>query len=428
MIPKIYSAFLNCNQKVATDTRKITEGCLFFALKGPNFNGNKFTKEALKKGASYAVIDEEEFSIEGKTFLVEDVLTTLQNLALLHRKQFNIPIIGITGTNGKTTTKELIGAVLSSRYNILITQGNLNNHIGVPLTMLQLGKYHQIAVVEMGASKKGDIKELAEIAMPNYGLITNIGKAHLEGFGDLETIKETKLELYNNIIENNGQIIVNQDDELLMKKIPKNIKKYTYGLINGIVKGKVISFKPTIDIAIVLDNITHQVSTSLLGGYNLMNVLASVCIGKVFEINNSSIISSIENYSPNNNRSQLIKTSKNTVIADCYNANPTSTLQSLISLKSMKDINKIAILGDMLELGDQSEKEHQLIVNYLEENEIKAFLVGDCYLKTKTNFSKFNTTENLSNYLKKKKIYNHIILLKGSRGIQLEKVINQNIL
>lgn len=428
MIPKIYSGFLNCNQKVATDTRKITEGCLFFALKGPNFNGNKFTKEALKKGASYAVIDEEEFSIEGKTFLVEDVLTTLQNLALHHRKQFNIPIIGITGTNGKTTTKELIGAVLSSRYNILITQGNLNNHIGVPLTMLQLGKHHQIAVVEMGASKKGDIKELAEIVMPTYGLITNIGKAHLEGFGDLETIKETKLELYNNIIENNGQIIVNQDDELLMKKIPKNIKKYTYGLINGIVKGKVISFKPTIDIAIVLDNITHQVSTSLLGGYNLMNVLASVSIGKVFEINNSSIISSIENYSPNNNRSQLIKTSKNTVIADCYNANPTSTLQSLISLKSMKDINKIAILGDMLELGDQSEKEHQLIVNYLEENEIKAFLVGDCYLKTKTNFSKFNTTENLSNYLKKKKIYNHIILLKGSRGIQLEKVINQNIL
>ena len=428
MIPKIYSGFLNCNQKVATDTRKITEGCLFFGLKGPNFNGNKFTKEALKKGASYAVIDEEEFSIEGKTFLVEDVLTTLQNLALHHRKQFNIPIIGITGTNGKTTTKELIGAVLSSRYNILITQGNLNNHIGVPLTMLQLGKHHQIAVVEMGASKKGDIKELAEIVMPTYGLITNIGKAHLEGFGDLETIKETKLELYNNIIENNGQIIVNQDDELLMKKIPKNIKKYTYGLINGIVKGKVISFKPTIDIAIVLDNITHQVSTSLLGGYNLMNVLASVSIGKVFEINNSSIISSIENYSPNNNRSQLIKTSKNTVIADCYNANPTSTLQSLISLKSMKDINKIAILGDMLELGDQSEKEHQLIVNYLEENEIKAFLVGDCYLKTKTNFSKFNTTENLSNYLKKKKIYNHIILLKGSRGIQLEKVINQNIL
>ena len=221
MVEQVYNAFLSCDQKVTTDTRNIAKNDLFFALKGPNFNGNKFAEKALELGAKYAVIDEKEYFIEGKTFLVENVLETLQSLARFHREKINIPVVAITGTNGKTTTKELLGAVLTSQYHILITKGNLNNHIGVPLTILQLNKEHEIAVIEMGASKIGDIKELVEIALPNYGIITNIGKAHLEGFGDVETIKKTKFELYDFIIENKGAVVVNKEDEVLMKLYPK---------------------------------------------------------------------------------------------------------------------------------------------------------------------------------------------------------------
>jgi len=229
MIASIYDAFLSCNQQITTDSRNICKNDIFFALKGPNFNGNLYANKALTLGASFAVIDEKKYFIEGKTFLVDNVLKCLQDLALLHRKKFNIPVIGITGTNGKTTSKELIGAVLKSKYRLLITEGNLNNHIGVPLTLLKLQKTHQIAVIEMGASKIGDIKELVEITLPNYGIITNIGKAHLEGFGSIENIRKTKFELYNYIIETKGNIIVNNDDKILTDHIPKDIKKYTYG-------------------------------------------------------------------------------------------------------------------------------------------------------------------------------------------------------
>ena len=349
MVEQVYNAFLSCDQKVTTDTRNIAKNDLFFALKGPNFNGNKFAEKALELGAKYAVIDEKEYFIEGKTFLVENVLETLQSLARFHREKINIPVVAITGTNGKTTTKELLGAVLTSQYHILITKGNLNNHIGVPLTILQLNKEHEIAVIEMGASKIGDIKELVEIALPNYGIITNIGKAHLEGFGDVETIKKTKFELYDFIIENKGAVIVNKEDELLTSYIPKDIDKFTYGSSNADVIGKVVRQTPTLEMELSIgENAPKIVKTNLLGAYNQNNILAAACVGKIFKVSKENIEQSIANYLPTNNRSQLVKTSKNTVIADCYNANPTSTMESLISFNQIESSQKLVILGDML--------------------------------------------------------------------------------
>ena len=428
MIEEIYNAFLSCDQKVTTDTRNIAKNDLFFALKGPNFNGNEFAGKALNLGAKFAVIDQEEYYINGKTFLVENVLKTLQNLALFHRKKINIPVIGITGTNGKTTTKELSGAVLNQKYKVLITDGNLNNHIGVPLTLLQITKEHEVAVIEMGASKKGDIKELVEIALPNYGIITNIGKAHLEGFGDINTIKKTKFELYDFIIKSKGEIIVNKDDKVLKSYIKTDTTTHTYGENNADVTGKVVDQSPTLEIE--FDDREKEpsiIKTSLLGSYNKNNLLAAVCIGKVFGISKDSIYKSIEEYLPTNNRSQLIKTKKNTVIADCYNANPTSTMESLISFNQIESSQKLVILGDMLELGSSSEVEHQAIVDYLESNSLKAILVGKCYQKTNSGFRTFKDTLELIPFLKQDGLENSLVLLKGSRGIKLEMLLKENI-
>ena len=428
MVEQVYNAFLSCDQKVTTDTRNIGKNYLFFALKGPNFNGNKFAKKALELGAKYAVIDEKEYFIEGKTFLVENVLETLQSLARFHREKINIPVVAITGTNGKTTTKELLGAVLTSQYNILITKGNLNNHIGVPLTILQLNKEHEIAVIEMGASKIGDIKELVEIALPNYGIITNIGKAHLEGFGDVETIKKTKFELYDFIIENKGAVVVNKEDELLTSYIPKEIEKFTYGSLEADVIGKVVRQTPTLEVELSIEeNAPKMVKTNLLGAYNQNNILAAACMGKIFKVSIENIEQSIAHYSPTNNRSQLVKTSKNTVIADCYNANPTSTMESLISFNQIESSQKLVILGDMLELGSASEVEHQAIVDYLENTSLKAILVGTCYQKTKSGFTTFKDTLELIPFLKQNGLENSLVLLKGSRGIKLEMLLKENI-
>jgi UDP-N-acetylmuramoyl-tripeptide--D-alanyl-D-alanine ligase len=428
MVEQVYNAFLGCDQKVTTDTRNIAKNDLFFALKGPNFNGNKFAEKALELGAKYAVIDEKEYFIEGKTFLVENVLETLQNLARHHREKINIPVVAITGTNGKTTTKELLGAVLTSQYNILITEGNLNNHIGVPLTLLQLNKEHEIAVIEMGASKIGDIKELVEIALPNYGIITNIGKAHLEGFGDVETIKRTKFELYDFIIKNKGGVVINNEDELLTSYIPKEIDKFTYGFSKADVTGKVVKQTPTLEMELTMEeNAPKMVKTNLLGAYNQNNILAAACVGKIFKVSKENIERSIAHYSPTNNRSQLVKTSKNTVIADCYNANPTSTMESLISFNQIESSQKLVILGDMLELGASSELEHQAIVDYLESKSLKAILVGKCYQKTKSGFTTFKDTLQLIPYLKQDGLENSLVLLKGSRGIKLEMLLEENI-
>ena len=428
MLEQVYNAFLSCDQKVTTDTRNIAKNDLFFALKGPNFNGNKFAKKALELGAKYAVIDEKEYFIEGKTFLVENVLETLHSVARFHREKINIPVVAITGTNGKTTTKELLGAVLTSQFHILITKGNLNNHIGVPLTILQLNKEHEIAVIEMGASKIGDIKELVEIALPNYGIITNIGKAHLEGFGDLETIKKTKFELYDFIIENKGAVVVNKEDELLTSYIPKKIEKFTYGSLEADVIGKVVRQTPTLEMELSIEeNAPNTVKTNLLGAYNQNNILAAACVGKLFKVSKENIEQSIANYLPTNNRSQLVTTSKNTVIADCYNANPTSTIESLISFNQIESSQKLVILGDMLELGSASEVEHQTIVDYLENTSLKAILVGKCYQKTKSGFTNFKDTLELIPFLKQDGLENSLVLLKGSRGIKLEMLLKENI-
>ena len=428
MVEQVYNAFLSCDQKVTTDTRNIAKNDLFLALKGPNFNGNKFAKKALELGAKYAVIDEKEYFIEGKTFLVENVLETLQSLARFHREKINIPVVAITGTNGKTTTKELLGAVLTSQYNILITKGNLNNHIGVPLTILKLNKEHEIAVIEMGASKIGDIKELVEIALPNYGIITNIGKAHLEGFGDLETIKKTKFELYDFIIKNKGAVVVNNEDELLTSYIPKDIEKFSYGFSKADVIGKVVRQTPTLEMELSIEeNAPNTVKTNLLGAYNQNNILAAACVGKLFKVSKENIEQSIANYLPTNNRSQLVTTSKNTVIADCYNANPTSTIESLISFNQIESSQKLVILGDMLELGSASEVEHQTIVDYLENTSLKAILVGTCYQKTNSGFTTFKDTLELIPFLKQDGLENSLVLLKGSRGIKLEMLLKENI-
>ena len=428
MIEEIYNAFLSCNQQVTTDTRNIAKNDLFFALKGPNFNGNKFAEKALELGAKFAVIDESEYFIDGKTFLVENVLETLQSLARFHREKINIPVVAITGTNGKTTTKELLGAVLSSQYNILITQGNLNNHIGVPLTILQLTKEHEIAVIEMGASKIGDIKELVEIALPDYGIITNIGKAHLEGFGDVETIKKTKFELYDFVIENKGAVVVNKEDEVLTSYIKDDIEKFTYGSFKADVTGKVVRQTPKLEMELTVEeNAPKMLKTNLLGAYNRNNILAAACVGKIFNVSKENIEQSIAHYLPTNNRSQLVKTSKNTVIADCYNANPTSTMESLISFNQIESSQKLVILGDMLELGSSSEVEHQEIADYLENTSLKAILVGECYQKTNSGFRTFKDTLELIPFLKQNSLVNSLVLLKGSRGIKLEMLLKENI-
>ena len=428
MIKEIYRAFLSCDQNITSDTRKISPNCIFFALKGPNFNGNNFVSEAIHKGASYAVIDDESAEIKHKTFLVKDVLTALQELANYHRKQFNIPIIGITGTNGKTTTKELLGEVLNTKYETLVTEGNLNNHIGVPLTLLKLRSNYEMAVIEMGASKIGDIKELVEIANPNYGIITNIGKAHLEGFGSAENIRKTKLELYDYIKTNDGTIIYNCDDSILKNEIPNQNKHFSYGDKSNFVSGSVKDFHPTIEVSIHFKNETKHIKTSLLGDFNLYNILCAAAVGKIFQISSNNISQSLASYTPSNHRSQLIKTVNNIIIADCYNANPTSTLAALKSLCAMKNKNKMAILGDMLELGETEHIEHQKIVDYMHENKLKGILVGPLFNNTKTNFHKFIDTEQLVNAIDKMNLTNHVILLKGSRGIKLEQIINLNLL
>lgn len=428
MIDEIYDAYLDCNQQITTDTRNIIKNDLFFALKGPNFNGNSFVQKALNNGAKYAVIDEKKYYVEGKTFLVDDVLKSLQKLATIHRKKIKIPLIAITGTNGKTTTKELIGSVLKSKFDVLITKGNLNNHIGVPLTILKIQKKHQIAVIEMGASKKGDIKELAEIALPNYGIITNIGKAHLEGFGNIETIRKTKLELFDYLNDSNGETIVCNDDHLLINYLPENIKKHTYGYQLADINGALIDQNPYLKIEIKNNKSKYIINSQLLGSYNLNNVLAAVICGQIFGLNLKEISNAISNYNPDNNRSQLIKTKDNTIIADCYNANPTSTMEALKSFKDLKNENKLVILGDMLELGNVENEEHQNIVDYLKNNSFKAILVGKCYQKTNHNFKCFELTEQIINFIKSENYTNYMILLKGSRGIQLEKIINSNIL
>lgn len=408
---------------VCTDTRNIKKDSLFIALKGDNFNGNLFAKEAISCGAKYALVDEVTFVDDKHIFYVPDSLAFLQALANFHRKKFTIPLIGITGSNGKTTSKELINCVLSKKYNTLCTIGNLNNHIGVPLTLLSLDSSHEIAIIEMGANKPGDIQELVEIAEPNYGIITNIGKAHLEGFKTLEGVVKTKTELFSFLYKNEGFIIYNSDDELISNHCLRYQNKISYARNkNAQVAGELIELNPFVVLKWEYENYeSPEIQTNLVGSYNFYNFLAAISFGVHFEVSNEQINKAIESYTPTNSRSQVMKTDNNTLIVDCYNANPSSMLSALESFVSNSQPNKIAILGDMLELGTDSITEHQKIIEYCKENDLKFITVGKIF--NEINENGFENIMELETYLSENSISNKSILLKGSRGISLEKII-----
>lgn len=424
---KIYSAFLN-STGVCTDTRKILKGSIFFALKGPSFNANSFALKALELGASFAVIDEEIKRNDTRLLKVTDVLTALQQLATYHRNKFSIPVIGLTGSNGKTTTKELIAAVLKTKFNVLFTEGNLNNHIGVPLTLLQLKKEHTIAVIEMGANHQGEINLLSNIANPTHGLITNVGKAHLEGFGGFEGVIKGKTELYDYLKKNNGTIFCNHNNNFL-KPLCENYQHVVYygydekAFVNGSVAESIpylsLEWKSRENSKI------NKTKTQLTGEYNLENVLSAIVIGKFFSVDDDSINSAIENYAPSNQRSQVVKKNSNTIILDAYNANPTSMSAALRNLDENYSGKKIIILGEMLELGNESLKEHKNILNQIasmqKENLI---LVGSLFGQADEKHTgiHFSDSEKAKEFIISKNISDATVLIKGSRGSKMEKV------
>ena len=380
---------------VSTDTRNLPAGCVFFALHGANFDGNKFAKLALEQGASLAVIDNPEYALPQGTMLVEDTLLALQDLAREWRRELGLPIIGITGTNGKTTTKELLATVLSTKYNLHYTQGNLNNQIGVPLTLLQISRAHEMAIVEMGASHPGDIKELVDIAEPNCGLITNVGRAHLEGFGSFEGVQQTKKELYDYLRENQGFIFRNTDN-LYLAQMAGDLQTvpYTTGTMpNG---------------------------TNLVGSYNAENISAAICVGEYYGVPRERALEAIRQYVPTNNRSQNVKTANNQLIVDAYNANPTSMLAAINAFKG-----DTYILGAMRELGEYTHLEHQNVVNMLAERKADVvYLVGEEYRLTTSPYPIFDTVEQLHEYLEANPLINRTILLKGSRSTKMEKLLD----
>jgi UDP-N-acetylmuramoyl-tripeptide--D-alanyl-D-alanine ligase len=406
---------------ICTDTRNILTNSLFVALKGNNFDANIFAEEAIHKGAKYAIVDEVEFSDDSKIFFVPDGLKFLQDLSHFHRSKFDIPVIGITGSNGKTSTKELINVVLSQRYQVLCTKGNLNNHIGVPLTLLQLTESHELAIIEMGANKPHDIKELCDIAQPTHGIITNIGKAHLEGFINFEGVFNTKTELYHSVISQNGKLIVNADDSILVNAIDKDFTYLTYGE-TGELKGELEELNPFLKLNWQYgEYVSGSIQTRMLGKYNFYNFLAAICFGIEFRIEPEKINSAIANYEPKNNRSEIQETTFNTLIVDCYNANPSSMKSALESFSLIQHPNKVAILGDMKELGKESESEHAQVINLCEDLRIKYFTIGEQFLTVTKNG--FNTVEDFKGYLFNQHFSGKLILLKGSRSLKLEELI-----
>ena len=428
-ISTLYQIFNQCNG-VTTDSRHCPKGSLFIALKGDTFNGNAFAAKALESGCAYAVIDEAEYLVPGddRYLLTDNCLLTLQRLARHHRRQLGTRIIGITGTNGKTTTKELIAAVLSRRYHLLYTEGNLNNHIGVPLTLLRLKPEHELAVVEMGASHPGDIHELVEIAEPDMGLITNVGKAHLEGFGSFEGVMRTKGELYDWLHKLPAPVIFLHADNPYLTKMAAGLPHVTYGEeATNYICGQLTNCSPFLAFAWKKqgETETHQVQTQLIGSYNLPNALAAVTIGTYFDVDAALIDLALTEYAPQNNRSQLKQTADNTLIIDAYNANPTSMMASLTNFRQMEVVHKVAILGDMRELGQDSAEEHQKIVDYLEEcNFERIILVGSQFAATRHSYETYADTPTLIEALKQEKPTGKNILIKGSNGIRLSTVVD----
>lgn len=408
---------------VCTDTRKITKNCLFFALKGANFNGNTFTAEALEKGASHVVLDDVKFHQKsGKTILCEDALQLLQKLASYHRNYLKTPIIALTGSNGKTTTKELINAVLETTYKTTATVGNLNNHIGVPLTLLSMTTQTELGIVEMGANHIKEIEELSGISQPDYGYITNFGKAHLEGFGSLEGVIIGKTELYVHLRKNNKLAFVNTNDPKQVET-SKPLQKYTFGTANQDCNVKLLDASANLKI----EYLDEVINSNLVGIYNFHNIAAAIAMGQYFNVSVQNIKKAIEGYIPTNNRSQIIQQHGHTILLDAYNANPTSMLAVLENFQQAKWKNKVMILGDMFELGDVAAKEHQFISDFLSENKFgRVYLVGENFSKTKntsTYISKYNTYNALETELQKNPVSESTILIKGSRGMALERVL-----
>ena len=419
-IGSIHKIFLKSNG-VSTDSRKVKKNDIYFSLKGPNFNGNEFAKSAIEKGACYAIVDQKEYVIDKSYILVEDCLKTLQNLANYHRKNSKAKIIGLTGSNGKTTSKELIFSVLNNEFKTIATTGNLNNHIGVPLTLLSIKEDTEIAIIEMGANHLKEIETLSNIADPDYGYITNFGKAHLEGFKNLEGVIKGKSELYNHLINKSRLIFINNRDKKQVELTKEYSNKFTFGEQNSDSIFSVKSINPTINISI--DNI--MIETNLFGQYNIDNIAAAICIGKYFNLDNENIKAGIERYIPENNRSQIIKKGSNKIILDAYNANPTSMQLALSSFNDMKEGKKIVFIGDMFELGENSHQMHQEIVYTVEKmNFDQTFIIGDLFNKTKhsSNIKSFKNLNDLKGNMDE--ISNSAILIKGSRGMKLENILD----
>lgn len=427
-IEALYQHFL-AQPIVTTDSRKITEGCIFFALSGENFDGNDYALEAISKGAAWAVVDNEELEEHPQLLYVEDSLLALQELAALHRATLSKPVIAITGTNGKTTTKELSAAVLSMSYNILYTEGNLNNHIGVPLTLLRLKAEHDFAIIEMGASKPGDIEELCQIAQPNYGIITNIGEAHLEGFKSIVGVERTKAELYVWLREHDGKVIRKEEDERL-RRLGEGIPAVTYGQSpEAVIRAELINRPnelylnfsweaPAINIA------KREQKTQLVGAYNLDNALVAISLGLFFGVEVNKIGEALSSYQPSNSRSQYIKSDRNELIIDAYNANPSSMKTALSNFFSIQtDKSKLLILGDMNELGLASEVAHQEVLALVREAGTEAIFCGPLwYPLVREEYTAFERTEELAKYLEEHQLQGRAILMKGSNGIKLGSI------
>jgi UDP-N-acetylmuramoyl-tripeptide--D-alanyl-D-alanine ligase len=409
---------------VCTDTRKLQKGDVFFALKGDNFNGNLFALQALESGASIAVIDEEVDSVDERLFKVTEVLATLQALAKHHRQQFNIPVIAITGSNGKTTTKELISTVLATHFKTYTTQGNLNNHIGVPLTLLSIKQDAEMAVIEMGANHQKEIESYCQYTLPTHGIITNCGKAHLEGFGGVEGVKKGKGELFDFLRNNNGTAFVYWDFDYLQQMSNGVETIIKYGTKEGTVIGNVKESNPLLSVDIKNDSDIQLIQTNLVGDYNLSNVLTTVVVGKHFGIPADKIKSAIENYVPSNSRSQLIEKGTNRIILDAYNANPSSMKLAIENFAKINSSNKILMLGGMMELGEESAAEHHAIIDLINQyNWKKVVLVGGDFSKISHHHLYFENSSLAADWFAKQDFSDCNILVKGSRSMKMEKVV-----
>lgn len=427
-IEALYQLFLK-HPNICTDTRTITQGCLFFALKGEKFDANLFAEKAIEQGAEFAIVDNPSVVKNEKYLLVKDALTSLQNLAEHHRQHLCIPVVGLTGSNGKTTTKELIKAVLSQKFKTFATKGNLNNHIGVPLSLLAIGSDIEIAVIEMGANHQKEIEFLCQLARPTQGLITNVGMAHLEGFGSFEGVKKGKAELYAFLKKSNGTAFVNRDNAFLVEMCGQaRLNKVVYygAAVDNFISGKLLQSDPFISIIWANENKTGQTKTNITGTYNFENILAAIAVGTYFGLSAKEINQGLANYMPCNNRSQLTQTSNNQVICDFYNANPSSMTEALKNLNALSAKTKVAIIGDMFELGAESKRQHQKIINqvkYLDFDDL--ILIGKYFYAFKDDSvgKFFETPVEAKNYLTKNTIKNSLVLLKGSRGMALEQLL-----